>query len=95
MDCQVCFIYFFLLSDVFNTAFRLLMSESAASDSKTLFLASLSLAWVVFHSWTLRMCLSSIYLMWVGSGITISALICKYVLVSWPKEIPMCWTTFL
>ena len=70
------------------------MATSTASNSKTLFLASLILEWVLLCSWNLLMCLPSIYWMWVRSGITISVLICNSVLMSWPRAIPMFWTTF-
>ena len=70
------------------------MAESADSDSKTLFLDSLSLAWFVLRSWTLCMCLSNISWLWFGSGIIISVLVHNSVLISCPREIPMCWTPF-
>ena len=70
------------------------MAASAASDSKTMLLSYLSLAWVLLRSWTLRMCLSVVSLLLVGSGITISVLVHNYVLISWPRAIPNFWTTF-
>ena len=70
------------------------MASSAASYSKILLLASLSLAWVVLRSWTLRECLSIIHWLWVGSCITICVLVRNSVLMSWPRSIPMCWTNF-
>ena len=57
LDRQVCFLCYFWISAVFNTAYMLVMVASVASDYITLFLASLSLAWVVFHSWNLRECI--------------------------------------
>ena len=82
------------ISTVFNTSSRLLVVASAASDYKILFLASLSLEWVLLRSSTLLMCLPSISLLWVGYGITISVLIPNSVLMSWPRVIPMFWTIF-
>ena len=48
LGIQVCLLYIFGSSAVFNTASRLLMEEYAG------------LAWVVLRCWTLIMCLSSI-----------------------------------
>ena len=70
------------------------MAASDASDSKTLFLDSLKLAWVMLRSWTFHMCMSSISWLWVGSVITISVLVRNSVIMSWTREIPMWWTTF-
>ena len=70
------------------------MASYAARNSKTLFLSALSLEWVVLCSWTLSMCMSSISWLWFGSGINISVLVRNYLLISWPRAITMCWTTF-
>ena len=91
---QVFLLYLVFISDVFNTSSRSLMAASAASDSKTLFLASLSLTWVVLHSCSLRMRLSSISLLWASCGITISVLTCNSIVMSWPVAIPIFWTGF-
>ena len=61
---------------------------------KNLFLASIGLAWVVFCSWTLCECLLSISWLWIGSSTNIRILVSNYLLISWPREIPMFWTAF-
>ena len=62
------------------------MLAFSARNYKTLLLASLSLAWFLL--------LSIIYWLWVGYGINISFLLLYYILMSWPREISLCWTTF-
>ena len=84
----------FSSSYVFNTASMLLMAASSASESYTLFLASISLSWIVLHIWILCVCLSSIYWMWVVSSITVSFLVRNSVLVACSRAIPMLWTAF-
>ena len=67
---------------------------AAVSESRTCCMDCRRLELVVLLSWNLCVCRYSIYWICVGSGITINTLFSSSVLMYWPREIPICWTSF-
>ena len=67
---------------------------AATSKSRTCCLAYCIMKFIVFCSLTGRAFQSSISWLFMCSVIINNILVCSYVLISWPRSIPIFWTEF-